>query len=81
MARTLRPTNNDRHERTRRATIDLLNRQLADIVELQAKQSHCTVQGPHFIGLQELFDTLADELFDTVVEELEESTDGIAERA
>jgi len=55
--------------------IDLLNRQLADVLDLglQAKQAHWNVKGPHFIGLHELFDKVA--------EELEEFTDGIAERA
>ena len=55
--------------------IGLLNQQLADIIDLglQAKQAHWNVKGPHFIGLHELFDKVA--------EELEEFTDGIAERA
>jgi starvation-inducible DNA-binding protein len=55
--------------------IDLLNRQLADALDLglQAKQAHWNVKGPHFIGLHELFDKVA--------EELEEFTDDIAERA
>src|ERR1051325_5477918 len=55
--------------------IDLLNQQLADVLDLglQAKQAHWNVKGPHFIGLHELFDKVA--------EELEEFTDEIAERA
>ncbi len=55
--------------------IALLNRQLADVLDLglQAKQAHWNVKGPHFIGLHELFDKIA--------EELEEFTDDIAERA
>jgi starvation-inducible DNA-binding protein len=55
--------------------VELLNRQLADVLDLglQAKQAHWNVKGPHFIGLHELFDKVA--------EELEELTDEIAERA
>jgi len=62
-------------EKTRRMMIDLLNEQLADVLDLglQFKQAHWNVKGPHFIGLHELFDKVA--------EELEEFTDGIAERA
>ena len=55
--------------------IELLNQQLADVIDLglQAKQAHWNVKGPHFIGLHELFDKVA--------EEVEEFTDDIAERA
>ena len=55
--------------------VELLNQQLADILDLglQAKQAHWNVKGPHFIGLHELFDKVA--------VELEELTDEIAERA
>lgn len=55
--------------------IALLNQQLAEALDLglQAKQAHWNVKGPHFIGLHELFDKVA--------EELEEFTDDIAERA
>ena len=62
-------------ERTRRAMIDLLNEELADVLDLgfQTKQAHWNVKGPHFIGLHELFDKVA--------EDLEEYADGIAERA
>src|SRR3989441_11241833 len=68
-------TSNDLNQKTRRAMIDLLNQQLADALDLglQAKQAHWNVKGPHFIGLHELFDKVA--------EELEEFTDDIAERA
>src|SRR5437667_1091153 len=71
----LHPTQNDMREKVRRAMIDLLNQQLADVLDLglQAKQAHWNVKGPHFIGLHELFDKVA--------EELEEFIDGIAERA
>jgi starvation-inducible DNA-binding protein len=65
----------DLDERTRRKMIDLLNQQLADVLDvgLQAKQAHWNVKGPHFIGLHELFDKVA--------EDLEGFTDEIAERA
>jgi starvation-inducible DNA-binding protein len=71
----LHATRNDLGEPTRRAVIELLNRQLADVIDLglQAKQAHWNVKGPHFIGLHELFDKVA--------EEVEEFTDEIAERA
>ena len=68
-------TKNDLSEQTRRTMIDLLNEQLADVLDLgfQIKQAHWNVKGPHFIGLHELFDKVA--------EEIEEYMDGIAERA
>lgn len=75
MKTKLLPTKNTLREPIRRAMIDLLNQQLADVLDLglQAKQAHWNVKGPHFIGLHELFDKVA--------EELEEFTDDIAERA
>jgi len=75
MKTKLNPTKNSLREPTRRAMIELLNQQLADVLDLgfQAKQAHWNVKGPHFIGLHELFDKVA--------EELEEFTDDIAERA
>src|SRR5947208_11994612 len=75
MKTKLIPTQNTLREPIRRAMIDLLNQQLADVLDLglQAKQAHWNVKGPHFIGLHELFDKIA--------EELEEFTDEIAERA
>jgi starvation-inducible DNA-binding protein len=75
MKTVLIPTRNTLREPIRRAMIDLLNQQLADVLDLglQAKQAHWNVKGPHFIGLHELFDKVA--------EELEEFTDDIAERA
>jgi starvation-inducible DNA-binding protein len=71
----LHKTQNDLPETVRRDSIDLLNQRLADVLDLglQAKQAHWNVKGPHFIGLHELFDKVA--------EEVEEFTDGIAERA
>ncbi len=75
MKTKLIPTQNNLPEPTRREMIELLNQQLADALDLglQAKQAHWNVKGPHFIGLHELFDKIA--------EELEELTDEIAERA
>src|SRR6266436_5054812 len=75
MKTKLNSTQNNLAEPTRRKMIELLNQQLADVIDLglQAKQAHWNVKGPHFIGLHELFDRVA--------EELEEFTDGIAERA
>ena len=75
MKTKLIPTQNTLPESTRGAMIDLLNQQLADVLDLglQTKQAHWNVKGPHFIGLHELFDKVA--------EELEEFTDDIAERA
>jgi starvation-inducible DNA-binding protein len=75
MKTKLIPTQNGLRKPTRRAMIDLLNLQLADVLDLglQAKQAHWNVKGPHFIGLHELFDKVA--------EQLEEFTDDIAERA
>src|ERR1051326_8679906 len=75
MKNKLHPTQNDLREKTRRAMVELLNQHLADVLDLglQAKQAHWNVKGPHFIGLHELFDKVA--------EELEEFIDEIAERA
>src|SRR5262245_31259692 len=75
MKNKLIPTQNSLREPVRRAMIDLLNQQLADALDLglQTKQAHWNVKGPHFIGLHQLFDKVA--------EELEEFTDDIAERA
>ena len=75
MKTTLLKTQNDLPKKVRNKVIELLNQNLAEILDLglQAKQAHWNVKGPHFIGLHELFDKVA--------EELEEFTDGIAERA
>jgi starvation-inducible DNA-binding protein len=75
MKTKLIPTQNSLPERTRREMIELLNKQLADAIDLQleAKQAHWNVKGPHFIGLHELFDKAA--------EEIEGFVDNIAERA
>lgn len=75
MKTVLHPTRNDLPEKTRRAMVALLNKNLADVLDLglQAKQAHWNVKGPNFIALHELFDKVADEL--------EGFSDEIAERA
>lgn len=62
-------------EATRSEMIDLLNRQLADTLDLytQTKYAHWNVKGTDFIQLHELFDELAGHLLGFV--------DTIAERA
>jgi starvation-inducible DNA-binding protein len=74
-APTMYETENDLRKDTRAEVIDILNQRLADIIDLQTqlKQAHWNVKGPHFIGLHELFDKIA--------EEVESYVDLIAERA
>ncbi len=59
----------------RKSLVDLLNRQLADTIDLysQFKEAHWNVKGPSFIALHELFDESAASLLPFV--------DDIAERA
>ena len=73
-APTMYETENDLRKETRAEVIDIVNQRLADIIDLQAqlKQAHWNVKGPHFIGLHELFDKIA--------EEVESYVDLIAER-
>jgi starvation-inducible DNA-binding protein len=68
------PTRNDLPDNTRKAAIELLQKRLADVVDLatQAKQAHWNVKGPNFIALHELFDSVASEVVNY--------TDLIAER-
>src|SRR5580765_6153692 len=68
-------TENDLPKDKRAELIGLLNQRLADIIDLQTqiKQAHWNVKGPHFIGLHELFDKIA--------EDVESYVDMIAERA
>src|SRR5262245_8854695 len=56
----------DLADNTRRASIAILQAQLADAVDLgtQAKQAHWNVKGPNFIALHELFDSVATEVAD-----------------
>ena len=53
-------TKNPLPEETRARAVDLLNRRLADCIDLQSqtKQAHWNVKGPHFIGLHKLFDEI-----------------------
>lgn len=66
------PINLPAEARTSVAT--LLNQLLADTIDLsqQAKQAHWNVRGPNFVGLHELFDTVA--------EQAQEHADELAER-
>ena len=70
----MHPTRNDLPEDLRITIVKLLNERLADAIDLQlqSKQAHWNVRGPHFISLHELFDKVA--------EEVEEYIDTIAER-
>ena len=67
-------TENDLPTSTRAGVIEIVNQRLADVIDLQTqlKQAHWNVKGPHFIGLHELFDKIA--------EEVESYVDLIAER-
>jgi len=71
---TMYERENDLPKDARVALIGILNQKLADIIDLQTqlKQAHWNVKGPHFIGLHELFDKIA--------EDLESYVDMIAER-
>lgn len=55
-------TKNDISEKTRMATVAILNARLADAIDLmhQAKQAHWNVKGPSFIALHKLFDEIVD---------------------
>src|SRR2546421_8956698 len=53
-------TENDISQERRMELNALMNQRLADAVDLQLqlKQAHWNVKGPHFIGLHELFDQI-----------------------
>jgi starvation-inducible DNA-binding protein len=53
-------TENDISQKRRLALNALMDQRLADAVDLQLqmKQAHWNVKGPHFIGLHELFDQI-----------------------
>lgn len=83
MASVTHPTLNDIPESARGQVIDLLNQRLADAIDLQlqAKQAHWNVKGPHFIALHKLFDEIhgaADEYVDLLAERVVQ-LGGIAE--
>src|SRR2546423_7547589 len=67
-------TENDISQKRRSELNALMNQGLADAVDLQMqiKQAHWNVKGPHFIGLHELFDQIE--------EAVESYVDLIAER-
>lgn len=67
-------TKNDLPEANRIQLCELLNRRLADGIDLmmQAKQAHWNAKGMNFIALHELFDSVS--------EHAEENVDTIAER-
>jgi starvation-inducible DNA-binding protein len=67
-------TKNDLPEKARAPLIEILNRHLAEAIDLQlqGKQAHWNVKGPSFIALHELFDK--------VVDHAAEAADLLAER-
>ena len=69
----MHPTRIDLSAEARSRLVPLLNRGLADAIDLhlQAKQAHWNVKGPGFIALHELFDRIAGEI-DGHVDELAE---------
>jgi len=76
-------TENDIPQERRAELCALLSQRLADAVDLQMqmKQAHWNVKGPHFIGLHELFDQI-DEAVETYVDLIAErivQLGGIAE--
>src|ERR1700691_6030956 len=62
-------TENDIPQERRVELCALMSQRLADAVDLQMqmKQAHWNVKGPHFIGLHELFDQI-DEAVETYVD-------------
>jgi len=66
---TLYETENDIPQPRRAQLTALMNQRLADAVDLQMqmKQAHWNVKGPHFIGLHELFDQI-DEAVESYVD-------------
>src|SRR5437879_13037778 len=76
-------TENDIPQQRRLELNALMNQRLADAVDLQLqmKQAHWNVKGPHFIGLHELFDQI-DEAVESYVDLIAErivQLGGIAE--
>src|SRR5437870_570722 len=61
---TMYQTENDIPKSARAELNALINQRLADVIDLQLqlKQAHWNVKGPHFIGLHELFDKIAEEV-------------------
>ncbi len=69
----MNPTKNDLAADKRKKVIEIINQNLVDLINLQmqTKQAHWNVKGPHFIGLHELFDSVA-EAVETLVDEVAE---------
>src|ERR1041385_3231450 len=67
-------TENDIPKSARSELNALINQRLADVIDLQMqlKQAHWNVKGPHLIGFNQLFDKIA--------EEVESYVDMVAER-
>ncbi len=63
-SRGLFPTKNDLPEATRVRVAALLNKRLADCIDLQTqcKQAHWNVKGPTFIALHKLFDEINEDV-------------------
>src|SRR5258705_3734561 len=61
-------TKNDLPESTRLEAIELLNKRLADCIDLQTqcKQAHWNVRGANFIALHKLFDDITETVEDYV---------------
>src|SRR5205809_5872702 len=61
---TMYQTENDIPKSARAELVALINQRLADAIDLQMqlKQAHWNVKGPHFIGLHELFDKIAEDV-------------------
>jgi starvation-inducible DNA-binding protein len=68
-------TRNDLPYGVRENMVEVLNRQLADLIDLrtQAKVAHWNIKGPQFAALHELFDDIA--------ESVDKYADLVAERA
>lgn len=74
LSMSLKPTHNDLPASVRQPVVELLQRRLVDLIDLQAhaRQAHWNVKGPTFIMLHELFGT--------IVDGLDEPIDDVAER-
>jgi len=71
----MHPTKNDIPLAKRKQLIEILNRLLADSIDLntQVKQAHWNVKGPNFIALHQLFDTISTEVvldYDMIAERI-----------
>jgi starvation-inducible DNA-binding protein len=80
---TTYPTENDISAGRRLELVVLLNQRLASAVDLQLqlKQAHWNVKGPHFIGLHELFDKVSEgvETYVDIIAERVVQLGGVAE--